>query len=162
MTKSNTSKSIENLQTALSMELTAIQQYLLHTHVLDDWGLDRLAEKMREEMNEELGHAGRFIDRILFLEGMPKVEAAKAPVQAQGLDALFRADLGEERGVVQFYTQAAQDAAKDNDIGTARLFEDITIEEEGHVDWLTRQMRMLEKMGEPTYMLSQMEDPQAA
>jgi bacterioferritin len=162
MTKSNMNKSIENLQTALSMELTAIQQYLLHTHVLDDWGLDRLAERMREEMHEELGHAGRFIDRILYLEGMPKVAAAKAPIQAQGLDALFRADLGEERGAVQFYTQAAQDAAKDNDIGTSRLFEDIAIEEEGHVDWLTRQLSLLEKMGEPTYMLSQMEEPQAA
>jgi len=161
MTKSNMSKSTENLQTALSMELTAIQQYLLHTHVLDDWGLDRLAERMRTEMSEELGHAGRFIDRILYLEGMPKVEAAKAPIQAQGLDALFRADLGEERGAVQFYTQAAQDAAKDNDIGTSRLFEDIAIEEEGHVDWLIRQMSLLEKMGEPTYMLAQMEDPQA-
>ncbi len=155
-------KSIENLQTALSMELTAIQQYLLHTHVLGDWGLDRLAERMREEMSEEFGHAGRFIDRILYLEGLPRVEAAKAPIQAQGLDALFRADLGEERGAVQFYTQAAEDAAKDNDIGTRRLFEDIAIEEEGHVDWLTRQMSLLEKMGEPTYMLAQMEDPQAA
>lgn len=162
MITSNTSKSIENLQTALSMELTAIQQYLLHTHVLDDWGLDRLADRMRKEMSEELGHAGRFIDRILYLEGSPKMEAAKAPIQAKGLDALFRADLGEERGAVQFYTQAAQDAAKDNDIGTSRLFEDIAIEEEGHVDWLTRQMSLLEKMGESTYMLSQMKDPQAA
>ena len=162
MTKSNMSKSIENLQTALSLELTAIQKYLLHTHVLDDWGLDRLADRMREEMSEELGHAGRFIDRILYLEGMPKVEAAKAPVQAQGINALFRADLAEERGAVQFYTQAAQDAAKDNDIGSSRLFEDVAIEEEGHVDWLTRQMGLLEKMGEPTYMLAQMEDPQSA
>jgi bacterioferritin len=121
-----------------------------------------LAERMREEMSEELDHAGRFIDRILYLEGLPKVEAAKAPIQAQCLDALFRADLGEERGAVLFYTQAAQDAAKDNDIGTRRLFEDIAIEEEGHVDWLTRQMSLLEKMGEPTYMLAQMVDPQAA
>jgi bacterioferritin len=144
------------------MQLTAIQQYLLHTHVLDDWGLDRLAERMREEMGEELGHAGRFIDRILFLEGMPEVEAAKSPVQAHGLESLFRADLGEERGAVQFYMQAAQDAAKDHDIGTSRLFEDIAIEEEGHVDWLTRQMSLFEKMGEPIYMLAQMEDPQAA
>lgn len=160
MTKSNTSKSIKNLQTALSMELTAIQQYLLHTHVLDDWGLDLLAERMRDEMGEELGHAGRFIDRILFLEGLPNVEAAKAPVQAQNLGTMFCSDLVDERGSVQFYTQAAQDAAKDNDIGTSRLFEDIAIEEEGHVDWLTRQLSLLEKMGEPTYMLSQMEAPQ--
>ena len=69
----NQPRSIENLQKALSMELTATHQYLLHAHVLDDWGLETLAGKMREEMQEELGHAGKFIDRILFLDGDPKV-----------------------------------------------------------------------------------------
>lgn len=131
MTNSNNSKSLANLQTALSMELAAIQHYLLHAHVLADWGLHRLAEKMRAEMTEELGHAGRFMERILYLEAMPKVQAAK-------------------------------DAAKDSDLGTRRLFEDIAIEEEGHVDWLTRQIALLAKLGEPTYMLGQMKDTQAA
>lgn len=162
MTKTNMSKSIENLQTALSMEMTAINQYLLHAHVLNDWGLDRLADRMREEMGEELGHAGRFIDRILYLEGTPKVEPAKGPTQAKDLNGLFRADLDEERGAVRFYTQAAEDAANDNDIGTRRLFEDIAMDEEGHVDWLTQQMGLLEKMGEPAYMLGQMQDRTAA
>ena len=69
----NSVQSIENLQKALAMELTAIQQYLLHAHVLDDWGLDVLADQMRTEMTEELGHAGRFIERILFLGGDPVV-----------------------------------------------------------------------------------------
>lgn len=98
MTKSNMKKSIKNLLAALSMEPTAIQQYLLNTNVPDDWGLDRLAERMRKEM----GHAGRFIDRILFLEGMQKLVPATAPVQVQGHDGLFRAGLDEERGTVQF------------------------------------------------------------
>lgn len=162
MTNSNNSKSLANLQTALSMELAAIQHYLLHAHVLADWGLHRLAEKMRAEMTEELGHAGRFMERILYLEAMPKVQAAKAPTQAKDLAALFRADLGEERRSVHFYTQAAEDAAKDSDLGTRRLFEDIAIEEEGHVDWLTRQIALLANLGEPTYMLGQMKDTQAA
>jgi bacterioferritin len=162
MTMSNTTKSIDNLQTALSMEVTAINQYLLHAHLLDDWGLDRLANTMRSEMKEELGHAGRFIERILFLEGTPKVEPAKAPSQAKDLDGLFRADLDEERGAVRFYTEAAEDAANDNDVGTRRLFEDIIMDEEGHVDWLTRQLSLLDKMGAPAYMLGQMQDRQAA
>lgn len=162
MTDSNMSKSVENLQTALAMELTAINQYLLHASVLDDWGLDRLASRMREEMDEELGHASRFIDRILYLGGVPKVQPAKAPAQAKTLAGLFSADLDEERGAVRFYTQAAEDAANDNDIGSRRLFEDIVLDEEGHVDWLTRQIGLLEKMGEPTYMLGQMEERQAA
>ena len=81
--------SIASLQQALSMELTAVQQYLLHAHVLDDWGLDKLAAKMREEMQEELGHAGQFIDRILYLGGTPEVVPAKAPVKAESLKGMF-------------------------------------------------------------------------
>lgn len=162
MTRSNTSKSIENLQTALAMELTAVHQYLLHANVLDDWGLERLADKMREEMREELGHASRFIERILYLGGEPKLEPAKTPQQAETLEALFQGDLDEELEAVRFYTQAVEDAANDNDIGSRRLFEEIVLDEEGHVDWLTQQVGLLGKMGEPTYMLGQMQDREAA
>lgn len=74
----NESRSLENLQTALGMEMKAIHQYLLHAHVPGDRGLDILSNRMREEMTEELGHAGRFIDRILHLEGSPKIEVGGA------------------------------------------------------------------------------------
>ena len=162
MTNSNMSQSVENLQTALSMELTAVNQYLLHANVLEDWGLDRLADKMREEINDELGHADRFIERILYLDGVPKVVPAKAPVQAKTLEEMLTSDLVEERSAVRFYTQAVEAAANDNDIGTRRLFEDIVMDEEGHADWLSRQIGLLKKMGEPHYMLSQMEERPAA
>jgi bacterioferritin len=99
------SSSLENLQKALSMELTAVHQYLMHAHVLDDWGLDKLALKMREEMKEELGHAGRFINRILFLKGDPKISAEKTPQRSQSLKDMFEADLSEERGAIEFYTE---------------------------------------------------------
>lgn len=75
---SGNAKSIENLQTALSMELAAVQQYMLHGLVLDDWGLGTLAAKMRQEMQEELGHAQQYARRIMFLKGSPDVKAAKA------------------------------------------------------------------------------------
>jgi len=93
--------SLENLQTALSMELTAVHQYLLHAHTLEDWGIDKLATKMREEMQEELDHAGAFIDRIMFLGGTPRLEAAKVPQKAESLKALFEADKDEEAGTFQ-------------------------------------------------------------
>lgn len=67
-------KSIDNLQTALSMELAAAQQYMLHGLVLEDWGLGKLAAKMRDEMQEELGHAQQYAQRIMFLEGQPRGE----------------------------------------------------------------------------------------
>lgn len=154
----NATRSLEHLQQALSMEMTAIHQYLLHAHVLDDWGLDLLAGKMREEMTEELGHAGRFIDRILYLEGTPEVEAAKPPKRADGLEGLFAADLEEEKGAIDFYTEAARAADEDRDLGTRMLFEEILLDEEGHKDWLAQQLALVNRMGEPTYMLRHMGD----
>lgn len=154
----NQSRSVQNLQKALAMEMTAVQQYLLHAHVLDDWGLDVLAAKMRAEMTEELGHASRFIDRILFLDGDPVVEAARTPQAAAALRDLFAADLDEEKGAIAFYAEAAKAAEEDRDIGTRVLFERIVLDEEGHQDWLRRQISLLERLGEATYTAQNMSD----
>jgi bacterioferritin len=152
------SRSLENLQKALAMEMTAVQQYLLHAHVLDDWGLDVLATQMREEMTEELDHASRFIDRILFLGGDPKVKAGNTSGVARALEDLFTADLEEEKKAIIFYSDAARAADEDRDIGTRILFEEIVLDEEGHTDWLSRQLRLLKRMGEPTYTAQNMSD----
>lgn len=154
----NRPRSVENLQKALAMEMTAVHQYLLHAHVLEDWGLDVLAARMREEMTEELGHASRFIDRILFLEGDPQVAATKTPEVATALENLFAADLQEETGAIKFYSDAALAADEDRDIGTRMLFEEIVLDEEGHKDWLTRQLNLLKRLGEPTYTAQNMTD----
>jgi bacterioferritin len=148
--------SIENLQKALSMELTAVHQYLLHAHVLEDWGLDLLAGRMREEMQEELGHAGRFIDRILFLGGDPDLSAAKSPKRADSLEALFTSDKTEEKGAIEFYSKAAKAALEANDIGTRALFEAVVLDEEGHWEWLDLQLDLLERMGEPAFIAKYM------
>jgi len=152
------SRSIENLQKALAMEMTAIHQYLLHAHVLEDWGLDVLADRMRDEMTEELGHAKRFIDRILYLGGDPEVKAGKSTRAAKALKDLFAADLEEETGAIAFYTDAAVAAQEDRDIGTRMLFEQIVLDEEGHQEWLTRQLDLLKRMGEAAFMAQNMSD----
>jgi bacterioferritin len=152
----NATRSVEHLQQALAMEMTAIHQYLLHAHVLDDMGLDILAERMREEMDEELGHAGRFIDRILFLEGDPKIVPARAPRRAGDLRDMFTADRDDEAAAIEFYAEAAKAADEDRDVGTRILFERILVDEEGHLDWLSRQIGLLERMGEPGYMARNM------
>jgi bacterioferritin len=156
---SKNTKSIANLQQALAMELTAIHQYLLHAHTLDDWGLDKLAGKMREELQEELGHAGAFIERIMFLGGDPKIEAAKTPKRATSLANMFEADLAEEQGAVAFYTEAVEAAVEDSDIGTRALFERILLDEEGHIAWLDLQRDLLERMGESAYTARHMTAP---
>ncbi|RBI76924.1 bacterioferritin [Roseovarius sp. TE539] len=148
--------SIENLQTALSMELTAVHQYLLHVHTLEDWGIDKLAARMRDEMQEELGHAGSFIDRIMFLGGTPRLEPSKTPAKAETLTELFEADKAEEQGAIEFYTRAAREAFDNDDIGTRALFERIVQDEEGHWEWLDLQLDLLKKLGEPSFMTNYM------
>jgi bacterioferritin len=129
-------ETISNLQKALAMELTAMHQYQLHACVLDDWGLDLLATKMRSEMQEELGHSEQFLVRILFLKGDPQVSY--------------------EKQAIDFYTQASVKASAENDIGTRQLFERIAVDEEQHMNWLELQLDLLKRMGEPAYIAKHM------
>lgn len=153
--------SLESLQKALSMELSASQQYLLHAHVLDDWGLGKLAGKMREEMQEELGHAGQFIDRILFLGGTPEMVPAKKPVKADSLKQMFEIDRADEAEAIEVYTKAAKAAYDASDIGSRVLLETITMDEEGHWGWLDQQLDLLDRLGEPVFMQTYLADSAA-
>jgi bacterioferritin len=105
-------KTLKNLQQALSMELTATHQYLLHAHVLEDWGLDRLATKMNGEVQEELGHASRFIDRILFLNGDPVVTEAKPTKRSTSLTEMFKAGASSPK-----FAQVATASGRPNRVG---------------------------------------------
>jgi bacterioferritin len=148
-------KVVDNLQTALSMELAAVNQYLLHALVAEDWGLDKLAAKMREEMQEELGHAEEYARRIVFLKGNPELKAAKVPTRAQALADMFEADLSDEQEAIKFYTEAARTADEAGDIGTRDLFEKTALDEEGHMAWLELQLSLLKRMGEPAFIAMQ-------
>lgn len=149
-------ETITNLQKALAMELTAMHQYQLHACVLDDWGLDLLATKMRAEMQEELGHSEQFMVRILFLKGDPQLTFEKQPVRASSLKEMFATDLADEKQAIEFYTQASVKAAAENDIGTRQLFERIAVDEEQHMNWLELQLDLLKRMGEPAYIAKHM------
>lgn len=142
---------LDNLQKAMQMEMTAAHQYQLHAHVLDDWGLDRLADKMREEMDEELGHSSQFIERILFLEGTPEIGFYKKPVKSDSLLEMFKADLADEEEAIKFYTEAAKAAYDESDIGTRTLFEKLVLDEEGHKEWLELQINLIGRLGEAVY-----------
>jgi bacterioferritin len=153
--KSNT-QNIENLQKALAMELSAVTQYMLHAHVLEDWGMDLLANKMREEMQEELGHAQNFISRIMLLKGDPDLTPAKTPSKAESLESMFKADMADEEEAMRFYASAAKTAAESGDIGTRDLFERIFLDEEGHKAWLELQLDLLKRIGEPGFVAKHM------
>ena len=155
----NRAETLRNLQTSLAMELTAAHQYQLHASVLADWGMDRLAIKMRQEMQEELVHSDEFISRILFLKGEPKLVLAKTPAIAQSLVQMFESDLADESEAVTFYTSAACQAAEAGDIGTRALFERIVMDEEGHMAWLELQIDLVKRMGEPAYISKHISAP---
>jgi len=142
---------LKNLQQALQMELTAAHQYQLHAHVLEDWGLDRLAAQMRDEMQEELVHSNEFIDRILFLNGQPDMAFHKKPVAATSLESMFKSDLADEEGAIAFYTDAANQAAAQADVGSRTLFEKVLLEEENHKAWLELQLSLLDRLGEKAF-----------
>lgn len=144
-------QTIQNLNTALQMEITATHQYQLHAQVLEDWGLSGLAGMMRQEQAEEIGHSDRFLDRILFLGGEPELAFEKPPVRARSLREIFEADLKDEETAIRFYTQAAKEAGEVGDIGSRTLFEQIVLEEEGHKAWLETQLDLLERLGEGVY-----------
>lgn len=149
---SNANRTQENLQTAIGMEIAATHQYQLHAHVLEDWGLSGLAADMRSEIAEEMTHADRFIERLIFLGGAPVLTMPQELRPAADLRSLFSADLEDEKGAIRFYTEAARQAEADGDVGSRRLFEDILLEEEGHKAWLELQLSLIERMGEPVYI----------
>jgi len=159
---SDKSKTLENLQTALSMELAAVNQYLLHILTTNDWGLDKLADTMRTEMLEELGHAEQYARRMIFLGGTPEMKPAKVPAQAQSLQEMFEADLADEKDALGFYSHAARAADQAEDIGTRNLFERTAMDEEGHMAWLDLQLSLLRRMGEPAFIALQIGQPQTA
>lgn len=142
---------VENLNKALQMEMTAAHQYQLHAHVLDDWGLNVLADKMREEQAEEMGHSDLFIERIMFLKGTPDIAFAKSPMRAENLQDMFKADLADEEEAIDFYLKSARQAYDANDVGSRMLFEQIAMDEEGHKAWLELQLDLIERIGEKAY-----------
>ncbi len=145
-------RSVEYLQKALEMELTAVHQYQLHAHACEDWGLSTLASQMKEEMTEELGHSDLFAARIIFLGGTPKMCMAKTPSMASDIKTMFEHDLQDEKEAIEFYTKAARVALDEGDIGSRVLFEKIALEEEEHMAWLELQLSLLERIGEGSYI----------
>jgi len=142
---------LQHLQKALTMEFTAVHQYLLHSHLLKDWGLEGLGAKMTEEMDEELGHANKLIERMLFLEGNPDMTSMNKVDRSQTLRDMFEADLRDEHEARKAYTQAAQACQEAGDLVSRDLFTELVHDEEGHIDWLETQLGLIDRLGEQGY-----------
>ena len=147
--------SLKHLQRALTMELTTVNTYLLQERTLDDWGVDRLAERMREEIGEESEHARAFLTRILFLEGEANVHDLDPIRQDRTIREVFETQLRMEREATAYYSRAANECREAGDLGSFDLFMTTLRDEEEHVDFVETQLRLIELMGEQLYVARQ-------
>ncbi|MGU3576306.1 bacterioferritin [Brucellaceae bacterium C25G] len=146
-------KIIERLNEALFLELGAVNQYWLHYRLLDDWGYTRLAKKEREESIEEMQHADRIIERIIFLEGHPNLQSV-APLRiGQNVKEVLECDLKGEIDARTSYKKSREICDKLGDYVTKQLFDELLKDEEGHIDFLETQLDLLGKIGEERYGL---------
>src|SRR4051794_26053179 len=147
---------LEALNRALTVELTAINQYFCQAKMCQNWGLLKLGRKHYEESIGEMKHAEMLIERILFLEGVPEI--ARYDVIRVGTDVKeqFENDLKLEMGGVTAYNEVIDLCIKVKDNGTRELLEKILVESEEHVDWLETQLGLIAQVGLPNYLQSQM------
>ncbi|MEM8855380.1 MAG: bacterioferritin [Pseudomonadota bacterium] len=144
---------IERLNEALFLELGAVNQYWLHYRLLDDWGLQKLAAKEREESIEEMNHADKIIERIIFLEGHPNLQTL-APLRiGTNVREVLEADLAGEYDARTSYSKSRDICREEKDYVTMKIFEDLLEDEEGHIDFLETQIALLDKIGEERYAM---------
>lgn len=144
-------KVIEYLNRGLRSELTAISQYWLHYRLLDDWGLNGLAKKWREESVEEMRHADRFVDRIIFLEGHPDLQTLDPLRIGQNVKEILESDLAAEVGARALYLEAANHCESVKDYPSKELFVKLMADEEGHIDFLETQLDLVGRIGLQRY-----------
>lgn len=147
------------LNEQLTSELTAINQYFLHSKMQANWGMTKLAEHTRSESFEEMRHAERISDRILFLEGLPNYQRLFTLRIGQTVREQFEADLAIEREVLDRLKPGIAMCRDKGDITTANLFEDILRDEEHHIDYLETQLELIDKLGEQLYLAQLVERP---
>jgi bacterioferritin len=144
-------KVIEYLNRGLRSELTAISQYWLHYRLLDNWGLKDLAKKWRAESIEEMHHADKFTDRIIFLDGFPNMQVLDPLHIGQNVKEILDADLAAEIGARTLYQEAATYCHSVKDYVSRDLFEELMKDEEGHIDFLETQLDLVSKLGVELY-----------
>lgn len=148
---------IEALNEALKLELGAVNQYWLHYRLLANWGYAKLAKKERAESVEEMHHADKLIDRIIFLEGHPNLQHVAPLMIGQDIKEVLECDLKGEHAARDHYMKSRALCRKKEDYVSMELFEDLLEDEEGHIDFLETQLDLLKKIGVQNYGLLQAE-----
>ena len=150
------SKVIECLNAVLTGELTAINQYFLHSRMCKDWGYKTLADTIWEESIDEMKHAQKLTDRILFLEGLPNLQKLGKLNIGENVEEQLKADLQLEYENIPNVKKGIAMCLETADHATREILEHILVDEEEHVDWLESQLHMIKEMGIENYLAEKM------
>jgi bacterioferritin len=145
-------KVLELLNEALKEELTAINQYWLHYRLLDNWGVKQLADYERHESIDEMKHADRLAERILFLDGLPNFQALGRLRIGENVEEILKADMEAEEQGANLYRDLVQHAETVRDYVTRDLAREILADEEKHIDFIETQFEMIARMGLQNYI----------
>ena len=155
-------KVLELLNEALKEELTAINQYWLHYRMLDNWGIKKLAEFEKSESIDEMKHADKLAERILFLDGLPNFQALGRLRIGENVEEILKADMEAEHQGAKLYRDVIAHSEKVRDYVTRDLAREILADEEGHIDFLETQFEMIARMGLQNYIQLQSEPAEEA
>jgi bacterioferritin len=148
-------KVIAALNEALQEELLAINQYFLHAEMCENWKYEALAKFIKKESIDEMKHAERLIERILFLDATPTLTGPTSLKVGRNVKEQLASDLELELHAVKMYNAAVKLSRDEHDNASAELFEEILQDEEKHVDWLEAQMHQIEEIGYERYLSEQ-------
>ena len=149
-------KVIAHLNKALNNELTAINQYFLHSRMFNHWGLVALGRHEYEESVDEMKHADALVGRILFLEGLPNLQDIGKLLIGETVVEILECDLSLERQAHPDLKAAIAECEQQGDYVSRELFEEILASEEEHIDWLETQLELIQRVGLENYCQSQM------
>jgi len=143
---------IEHLNRVLKNELTAINQYFLHSRMYKDWGMSKLADHEHAESIDEMKHADSIIERVLFLEGLPNLQKLGKLRIGEDVEEMLQCDLDLELDALPDLQAAISYCESHKDFVSRDLFDSILQSEEEHVDWLETQIGLIDKMGVENYV----------
>ena len=151
-------KVIAVLNQVLKAELTAINQYFLHAEMCENWGYEKLANHTRKESIEEMQHAEKLMEHILYLDGTPNMSDYFKINIGQNVKAQLQNDLNVEYDAVKRLNEGIQTCVKAGDNGSRELLEKILVDEEEHIDWLEGQLHAIDEMGIENYLAQQLHE----
>ena len=149
---------IDLLNEVLTGELTAVNQYFIHARMCENWGYERLWKKIREESIDEMKHADKLIERILYLDGLPNLQRLGKINVGQTVPEQLTLDLDMEKGAVKRFNDGIELCRSLGDNGSRELLESMLVSEEEHANWLEAQLNLIQQVGEQNYLAQQLKD----